>query len=59
MQKLLNWLDKYVLEVGVGLLLVFIPLYPKLPLLDVLQTWVISVWKILSLLPWLVPGWCK
>jgi len=40
MQKLLNWLDKYVLAVGVGLLLLFIPLYPKLPLLDVLQTWV-------------------
>lgn len=40
MQKLLNWLDKYVVEVGVGLLLAFIPLYPKLPLIDILQTWV-------------------
>jgi len=40
MQKLFNWLDKYLLEVGVGLLLFLIPLYPKLPLIDVPNTWV-------------------
>ncbi|HUS51886.1 MAG TPA: hypothetical protein VMX77_00285, partial [Candidatus Bathyarchaeia archaeon] len=40
MRKLLNWLDKYILEIGIAILLLFIPLYPKLPLLDVSNTWV-------------------
>ena len=40
MHKLLNWLDKHFLEAGIGFLLFFIPLYPKLPLIDVSQTWV-------------------
>ena len=39
MRKLLNWLDKYLLEIGISILLLFIPLYPKLPLLDVRHTW--------------------
>ena len=40
MQKLLSWLDKYLLEIGIATLLIFIPLYPKLPLIDVPNTWV-------------------
>jgi len=40
LSKLFSWLDKYGLALGVGFLLFFIPLYPKLPLLDVNQTWV-------------------
>ena len=40
MQRLLNWLDKYLLEIGVISLLIFIPLYPKFPLIDVPNTWV-------------------
>ncbi len=38
--KFFSWLDKYLLEVGISLLLFFIPLYPKLPLVDVSHTWV-------------------
>ena len=40
MQKLINWWDKYILKIGIIFLLFFIPLYPKLPLLDIIQTWV-------------------
>lgn len=40
MRKLLCWLDKNILKVGISFLLVFIPLYPKLPLLDIEHTWV-------------------
>ena len=40
MQKLINWWDKYILKIGIIFLLFFIPLYPKLPLLDIVQTWV-------------------
>jgi hypothetical protein len=40
MLKLLKWLDKNILEILVGFLLVFIPLYPKFPLIDLPQTWV-------------------
>src|SRR3989338_9036147 len=36
MHKLLRWLDDHLLPVFAGFILVFIPLYPKLPLLDVL-----------------------
>jgi hypothetical protein len=43
MQKLLNWLDKNGLMVLAGFLLVFIPLYPKLPLLDVLPGYIVRV----------------
>jgi hypothetical protein len=40
MRKLLSWLDKNFLFWGVAFLLVFIPLYPKLPLVDIRHTWV-------------------
>ncbi len=40
MRKLLKWLDKYLLEIGIIFLSVFIPLYPKFPLIDLPQTWV-------------------
>ncbi|MCL4382524.1 MAG: O-antigen ligase family protein [Patescibacteria group bacterium] len=40
MRKLINWLDNHLLKIGVGFLLAFIPLWPKLPLIDVPHTWV-------------------
>lgn len=40
LKKLLTWLDKYLLEIGVAFLLFFIPLYPKFPLFDIQHTWV-------------------
>lgn len=40
MKKLIAWCKEYWLLVSGCFLLAFIPLYPKLPLLDVFQTWV-------------------
>ena len=40
MQKLLNWCKENILYVITLFLLAFIPLYPKIPLLDIKQTWV-------------------
>lgn len=40
MQKLFVWCKHYWLLAAVVFLLAFIPLYPKLPLLDIVQTWV-------------------
>jgi len=40
MRKLLTWLDKNILKIGISFLLFFIPLYPKLPLFDIKHTWV-------------------
>ena len=40
MRKLLNWLDNHILKIGIGFLLFFIPLWPKLPLVDIPNTWV-------------------
>lgn len=37
---LFTWFDKHFLQLGVGFLLFFIPLYPKFPLIDIKQTWV-------------------
>ncbi len=45
MQKLLRWLDKHLLQLGVMFLFAFIPLYPKLPLIDIWQTWVYIRWE--------------
>ena len=56
MQKLLSWLDKHFLEVGIGFLLFFIPLYPKLPLVDVRHTWVYIRWEDV-LVAMVVVGW--
>ncbi len=40
MEKLLNFLDKYILKVLVSVLIVFIALYPKLPSIHINHTWV-------------------
>jgi len=40
MAKLLGWLDKNGLTLSIFILLFFIPLYPKFPLLDIQHTWV-------------------
>lgn len=40
MKKLLNLFDKNILFYCVALLIVFIPVYPKLPAIDVRHTWV-------------------
>ena len=56
MGKLLNWLDKHFLEVGIGFLLFFIPLYPKLPLIGVRHTWVYIRWEDF-LVALVVVGW--
>ena len=43
MQKLLNWLDQNLLTILAGFLLVFLPLYPKWPLFDVLPGYNVRV----------------
>jgi len=40
MVKLFDWLDEHILKIGIGFLLFFIPLWPKLPLIGVPRTWV-------------------
>lgn len=41
--KLLNWLDKYSLELTAGFLLAFLPLYPKWPLFDALPGYIVRI----------------
>ncbi len=43
MQKLLNWLETYWLIVAAGFLTVFLPLYPKWPLFDILPGYNVRV----------------
>ncbi|MBI3379899.1 O-antigen ligase family protein [Candidatus Gottesmanbacteria bacterium] len=43
MQKLLSWIDDHILSILAGFLLVFIPLYPKLPILDILPGYIVRV----------------
>lgn len=43
MKKLIAWLDQYLLAVWAGLLMFFIPLYPKLPLADILPGYIVRV----------------
>ncbi len=43
MRKLFNWLDEYILTILAGFLLVFIPLYPKLPLMDILPGYIVRL----------------
>lgn len=43
MKKVLNWLDNNILAVLAGFLLVFIPLYPKWPLFDILYGYNVRV----------------
>ncbi|KKR03431.1 MAG: hypothetical protein UT26_C0001G0035 [Microgenomates group bacterium GW2011_GWC1_39_12] len=40
MQKLLNWCNENILYILTLFLLAFIPLYPKLPLINIIRTWV-------------------
>lgn len=42
-KKLFKWLDKHILELSAGFLLVFIPLYPKWPLADVLPGYIVRL----------------
>lgn len=43
MLKLFKWLDTHLLSVFAGFLLAFIPLYPKLPLFDILPGYIVRV----------------
>lgn len=43
MRKFLLWLDDNILSVLAGFLLIFIPLYPKLPLRDILPGYIVRV----------------
>jgi len=43
MRKLLAWLDSNALGILAGFLLVFIPLYPKLPLFDIIPGYIVRV----------------
>lgn len=40
MKKLLNWFENNLFVVATGFLLFFIPLWPKIPLVDIMHTWV-------------------
>ena len=40
MQKLINWCKKEWVLIASCFFVAFIPLYPKLPLFDIVQTWV-------------------
>ena len=42
-RKLLSWLDKNLLTALAGFLLIFIPLYPKWPLFDILPGYNVRV----------------
>lgn len=43
MSKLISWLDNNLLSILAGFLLVFIPLYPKLPLFDILPGYIVRI----------------
>lgn len=43
MQKLLKWLDENIILVLAGFLLAFIPLYPKIPLFDILPGYIVRI----------------
>lgn len=43
MKKILTWLDNHLLPITAGFLLVFIPLYPKWPLFDILYGYNVRV----------------
>ncbi len=43
MRKLLSWLDDNLISILAGFLLVFIPLYPKLPLFEALPGYIVRV----------------
>lgn len=41
MKKILNWLDQNILTLLTGILIVVIPLYPKLPLADLIEGYIV------------------
>src|SRR3989338_6478678 len=43
MQRILHWLDENLLFLITGFLLAFIPLFPKIPLLDVIPGYIVRV----------------
>ncbi|MBI4067692.1 glycosyltransferase family 39 protein [Candidatus Gottesmanbacteria bacterium] len=43
MRKLLNWLDDNLISILAAVLLVFIPLYPKKPLFDILPGYIVRI----------------
>lgn len=43
MSKLLKWLDDHILEYATLALLIFIPLYPKIPLADILPGYIVRI----------------
>ncbi len=43
MKKIFSWLDEYILFIISGFLLAFIPLYPKLPLFDVIPGYIVRI----------------
>lgn len=43
MKRLLNWLDQNILIILVGFLIVFIPLYPKIPLAELIQGYIVRL----------------
>jgi len=67
MARLLRWLDDNLLPILAGFLLIFIPLYPKLPLFDVLPGYIVRVrfedflvfFTILIWLLWIIRGKTK
>ncbi|MBI2617074.1 O-antigen ligase family protein [Candidatus Gottesmanbacteria bacterium] len=64
MRKLLKWLDNNHLSLLAGFLLIFIPLYPKLPLFDVLPGYIVRVrledfFVSVTLILWLISLWRK
>jgi len=67
MRNLLKWLDDNILSILAGFLLVFIPLYPKLPLFDILPGYIVRVrledffvsFSILVWIVWIIRGKTK
>lgn len=43
MKKILNWLDNNLLTLLTGFLIVFIPLYPKIPLAELIQGYIVRM----------------
>jgi hypothetical protein len=43
MKKILSWLDQNILTLLTGILIVVIPLYPKLPLADLIEGYIVRL----------------
>ncbi len=64
MRKALIWLDEHLLFILTGFLLAFIPLYPKIPLADILPGYIVRVrlediFIALTLIIWIIQLWRK